>query len=127
LLQYSSVSWGSNPLDFEKLDKDCTGKAFTDNCLDTTNLFGANSDSYFDLAFTLLTPDTLPAVGASINVIRNFYIYYPYNGEGSKITITVGRNTWCNSDGTSDCPVTPPPDDGTDDGAGGTDEAPKWY
>jgi hypothetical protein len=64
--QYSSVSWDTGSL--VAVEKDCTGKAFTDNCFDKTTLFGPG----YGFIFTLLTPDTLPAVGATMDIFRLF-------------------------------------------------------
>jgi len=117
LLQFSSASWSSGSL--VTVDKDCTVDAFTGTCFDETNM----AHTTHGLVFTLLTPDLLPAEGATLDVFRSFSPSYPYDGEGIKITITVGRNTWCNSDGTGDCAT----DDTTD---GTTNDAivkTPWY
>jgi hypothetical protein len=102
------------------VDKDCTGKAFTDNCFDTTTLFGSG----WGFAFTLLTPDTLPAEGATMDIFRNFDSTEPYDSPGQKITITVGRNTWST---TPPPPPPPPPTPTPTPTPGGTDKPRKWY
>ena len=107
----------------------CKNDYFLHGCFDGVNM----KNSAGGLMFTLLKTGTLPAVGATIHVYGTWDNY----SHGTGHAITLGRNTWCNSDGTGDdgsgtpCPVA---GDGGDSGGdsggesgGTTDQPTKWY